>query len=90
MCKGPTLHPNISSDFSRSVLAEILRHAPAAATPGNSIQVHTEAFDIEISLLHAPSRPPATPQEGGRRRLASLWHTKHAQCLQALGFDTME
>lgn len=45
---GPTLHPKISSNVARSLLREILRHAPACATPGNNILVRS--FNLHTTM----------------------------------------
>ena len=45
---APTLHPKISSNVARALLREILRHAPACATPGNSALVRS--FNLHTTL----------------------------------------
>ena len=45
---GATLHPKVSSDFARSLLREILHHAPAAATPGNNLLVRS--FNLHTTV----------------------------------------
>lgn len=45
---GATLHPKISSNFSRNVLRKILQHAPPCATPGNNIPVRS--FNLHTTV----------------------------------------
>ena len=62
---GATLHPKASSDFARSVLREILHHAPPAATPGNnclvrSFNLHTT--NTERVIVPKAGRPAHFPR----------------------------
>ena len=48
LADGATLHPKISSNFSRNVLRKILQHAPVCATPGNNIPVRS--FNLHTTI----------------------------------------
>ena len=39
------LHPRGSSEFARKVLVQVLRHAPASATPGNMVPIR--CFNVD-------------------------------------------
>jgi len=45
---APTLHPKISSNVARTLLREILKHAPPCATPGNSALVRS--FNLHTTM----------------------------------------
>jgi len=45
---APTLHPKISSNVARTLLREILGHAPQCATPGNQLLVRS--FNLHTSV----------------------------------------
>jgi hypothetical protein len=62
---APTLHPKISSNVARTLLREILRHAPASATPGNnalvrSFNLHTT--NTERVIVPKQARPGHFPR----------------------------
>ena len=53
LSQGYTLHPKIANDFSRSVLGEVMSHAPLAATPSSKILVR--GFDLYTTgVEHIP------------------------------------
>ena len=61
MAGAPTLHPKISSNFARTILREILRHAPSCATPGNNALVRS--FNLHTTLAERVIVPKqARPQ----------------------------
>jgi len=54
------LHPKCASDFARSILTRILRHAPRAATPGNKLPIrsfNTQSGKAEMLIISSESRP---------------------------------
>lgn len=54
------LHPKCASDFSRSIIARILRNAPRAATPGNKLPIrsfNTQTGKPEMLIITPEARP---------------------------------
>lgn len=61
MAGAATLHPKISSNVARTILREILRHAPPCATPGNNALVRS--FNLHTTLAERVIVPKqARPQ----------------------------
>jgi len=58
---APTLHPKISSNVARTLLREILSHAPQCATPGNQLLVRS--FNLHTTMAERVMVPKqARPQ----------------------------